>query len=158
MQEEMVKALTREEILNADDIVIEKVPVPEWGKGRFVHITTLTALEREKYVESIQKITGHGRKQSVSIVLQQSSAKLASQTICDEKGIRLFGVADIPALAKKSSKALQRIVDAAAKLNGIDDEAFEDAKNDSANQIADSGSNGGSQPGSVVRVGSFSEA
>lgn len=143
------RPLTREEILGADDIVTEKVMVPEWGAGRFVYITTLTALERERYVESIQKIEGVGRKRSTSIVLQQSSAKLASQSITDKDGKRLFKPEDIPALGKKSSKALQRIVDAAAKLNGIDDDAFDNAKNDSENQEADGDSNGESQPGSV---------
>jgi hypothetical protein len=138
-----VKALTRDDILNADDLRIEVVQVPEWGG--IVHIRTLTGLQREKYVESIRRVTGTGKKQSVEIVLQQSGAKLAAQTICDEKGKLLFSEQDIPRLAAKSSRALQRVIDASARLNGIDDEAEEDAKNDLASQEVSGASNIGSQ-------------
>lgn len=136
------KSLTRDAILSADDIRIDVVPVPEWGG--IVHIRTLTGLQREEYVESIRKVTGQGRKQSVEIVLQRSGAKLAAQTICDETGKLLFSKADIPALAAKSAKALQRVIDAAAKLNGIDDEAEENAKNDSVSREANDDSSIGS--------------
>jgi hypothetical protein len=127
-----LKALTRDDILTADDIRIEPVEVPEWG-GR-VYVRTLTGLQREKYVESIRKVTGHGKKQLVEINIQKSGAKLAAQTICDDKGKLLFTEADIPGLANKSSRALQRVIDASAELNGLDDEAEEDAKNELASR------------------------
>jgi hypothetical protein len=136
------KALTRDDILNADDLRIEVVQVPEWGG--IVYIRTLTGQQREKYVESIRKVTGQGKKQSVEIILQQSGAKLAAQTICEQGGKPLFTEADIPKLAAKSSKALQRVIDAAAKLNGIDEDAEEDAKNDLASRTVNGDSSIGS--------------
>lgn len=138
-----VKSLTRDDILNADDLRIEVVQVPEWGG--VVHIRTLTGLQREKYVESIRRVTGSGRKQSVEIILQQSGAKLAAQTICDERGNLLFKETDIPKLSAKSSRALQRVIDASARLNGLDEEAEADAKNDSASQEVSDDSTTGSQ-------------
>jgi hypothetical protein len=139
----MGKTLGRDDILSADDIRIEQVDVPEWGGT--VYIRTLTGLQRERYVESIRRTVGHGKKQSVEIVLQQSGAKLAAQTLCDESGKLLFTEADIPALARKSARALQRVIDASARLNGLDDEAENDAKNDSASRVAADVSTTGSQ-------------
>ena len=149
-----LKALTRDDILNAEDIRIEVVQVPEWGG--IVHIRTLTGLQREKYVESIRKVTGHGKKQSVEIVLQKSGAKLAAQTICDEKGKLLFSEADIPALANKSSKALQRVIDASARLNGLDEEAEEEAKNELASREVSDDSTTDSQVTSARPFGNSS--
>ncbi|HEX6880944.1 MAG TPA: phage tail assembly chaperone [Terriglobales bacterium] len=154
MNEAKVKVLGREEILAADDIRIELVQVPEWGG--VVYIRTLSGTQRERYVESIRKVTGHGKKQSVEIVLAESGAKLAAQTICDEKGTLLFSEMDVKALGKKSSKALQRIIDAAAKLNGLDDEAEEEAKNVLASQEVSDVSSTGSQDTSARPVANSS--
>lgn len=138
------KELTREEILNADDIVIsDPIPVPEWSGT--VRVRTLENTQREKYVESIRKVVGQGKKQSVEIVLAESGAKLAAQTICDKDGKLLFTEADVKALGKKSARALQRVIDAAAKLNGLDDSAEEEAKNVLASQVVSDDSITGSQ-------------
>lgn len=129
---EELKELTAADILSAKDRVIRPVPVPEWG-GK-VYVRSLSGTEREKYLESIREIRGRGKKQDVRIILAESSAKLAQQTICDKDGKQLFSIGQIKELGEKSSKALQRVVDASADLNGFNEDAEDDAKNDSAVQ------------------------
>jgi len=80
----------------------------------------------------LRDVKGKGKNQDIKILLVESSAKLAQQTICDKDGNLLFSAAQIKQLGEKSSKALQRVVDASAKLNGFDAEAEEEAKNVSA--------------------------
>ena len=46
-------------------------------------------------------------------------------TVCDENGKRIFKDEDIPALGKKSAKALSLIFDKAQELNGLSDEDVE---------------------------------
>ena len=46
-------------------------------------------------------------------------ARLLSLTIIGKDGERLFNEADVDALGKKSSKVLDRLLDAAQRLSGI---------------------------------------
>jgi hypothetical protein len=125
------RALTGDDILNLNDVVVERVDVPEWGGHVFVR--TLSAEAKEQYIESIRRITGRGKKQNVEIILEKSSAKLAAQTMCKEDGTLLWpngSMATIDRLAARSAKALSRVVDAAAKLNGLADDSEEEAGKD----------------------------
>ena len=126
------KELSAADILSHNDIIISRVDVPEWGG--FVHVRAMSGTQRERYLESIREVKGKGKNQDVKILLVESSAKLAQQTICDKDGNLLFTGSQIKQLGEKSSKALQRVVDASAKLNGFDAEAEEEAKNDLAGQ------------------------
>jgi hypothetical protein len=126
------KELSAADILALNDIVISKVDVPEWGGH--VYVRGMSGTQRERYLESIRDVKGKGKNQDVRIMLVESSAKLAQQTICDKDGALLFSIHQIKQLGEKSSKALQRVVDASAKLNGFSDESEEEAKNDSAGQ------------------------
>jgi hypothetical protein len=115
-----LRLLNRDAILAAVDITVEKVDVPEWGG--VVYVKALSGTDRERYLDSIHVTKGRGKHATREVVLQQASAKLAVLAICDEQGTRLFTDADVEALGKKSAKALQRVVDAAAKLNGLSDD------------------------------------
>lgn len=126
------KELSAADILNFNDIVVTKVDVPEWGG--YVFVRGMSGTQRERYLESLRDVKGKGKNQDIKIMLVESSAKLAQQTICDKDGNLLFSSAQIKQLGEKSSKALQRVVDASAKLNGFDADAEEEAKNDSAVQ------------------------
>jgi hypothetical protein len=128
------RALTAQDILNLSDSRIERVEVPEWGGH--VYVRSLSGTERERYIESIRELRGRGRKQDYKIILAESGAKLAVRTMCDEKGNLMFTAADVKKLGEKSSKALQRVIDVAGKLNGLDDESEEEAKNDSPGATA----------------------
>lgn len=135
---ETLKTLSRDDIRAARDMALEPVDVPEWG-GR-VWVRTMEAEERERYTASIRKEVGRGKKKDVTVVLEKSSAKLVQRTVCDEKGELLFTAEDIAWLATKSARAMGRVVEVAARLNGLSDEAEDDAKNDSASATTSDGS------------------
>lgn len=124
-----LKDITADDVRQSKDIVIEPVDVPEWG-GR-VYVRTLSGREKEKYLESVRKTIGKGRNATEKVILEESSAKLVAACTCDKTGRLIFTVKDVPMLASKSSKALDRVVEKASQLNGLDDEAEEAAKNDS---------------------------
>jgi hypothetical protein len=127
--------LSAADILGMSDIEIRPVDVPEWpmgGKPGRVYVRTLSGTNREKYLDSLRKIEGHGRKQTVKVILAEAGAKLLVLTLCDSKGTLLFNAAQIAQLGAKSSKALQRCIDASSELNGLGDTAVDDAKNDSS--------------------------
>ena len=108
--------LSRQDILDADDILKELVEVPEWGGA--VYVKGLSGAARGKYEASI--IAVHGNKTITDV--EGMRYKMAAITICDEDGKLLFSDKDIKALAEKSAAALQRIFDVAKRLSKISDE------------------------------------
>jgi len=114
--------LTREQILQANDIEKELVKVPEWGKAAEVYVKGMTGAERDKFEGSMIQT----RAKSQEINMSNIRAKLASLTICDEKGKRLFSENDVQALSQKSAAALQRVFEVAQKLSGITDADVEE--------------------------------
>lgn len=114
--------LSRDEILEADDLETEDVPVPEWApktaKNRDdykVRLRMLTATDRDKFEASTVETKGGKQKQN----LANFRARLVSLCIINDNGEVMFNPADIPALGKKSAKALGRVFDACQKLNGF---------------------------------------
>lgn len=105
--------LNKEEILQAQDLKTELVSVPEWGGD--VYVRGMNGAERDKFEASI--VQTKGKDQTLNMV--NIRAKLASMTVCDVNGARLFTDADIAKLATKSAAALQRIFAVAQRLSGI---------------------------------------
>jgi hypothetical protein len=116
--------LTRDTILQANDLPRELVSVPEWGGE--VYVRTLTGTERDSYeAQSVEK-----RGKSYEANLRNLRAKLCALAMCDEQGKRLFGEGDVEALGAKSSAALDRVFSVARRLSGLGAEDFEElAKN-----------------------------
>lgn len=127
--------LNKQDILEADDIVKELVEVKEWGGE--VWVRGMNGAERDKFEASI--VQTRGKDTTVNMV--NIRAKLASMTICDEKGNRLFSDADIVKLSTKSAHALQRVFAVAQKLSGIgEDDVKELAEGLQENPLEDSAS------------------
>ncbi len=125
--------LTRDEILQADDLEMEVVKVPEWGGE--VLVRGLTGTERDAFEGSI--ITLKGKQSSMN--MQNVRAKLVARSIVDEYLERLFSDADVEALGKKSAAALDRVFSVAQRLSGVSDEDVEElAKNSESVQSEDS--------------------
>lgn len=124
----------RAAILAADDIKIVPVKTPEWpAVDGMVNVRTLSGMGRERYLDSIREVTTHpGEQQSVKVLLEGSGSKLAVCACCNDKGELLFTSEDVEALGAKSASALNRVVDAAADLNGLSEKAKAAAKNDLA--------------------------
>jgi len=137
-----VKVLSADDIFAVEDLNILPVEVPEWGG--MVYVKAMSAIQREKYIESMRRTVSDGKVVSTQMILRHGSAKLAALTICDAQGNLLFDRSPetIEKLGQKSAKAMERVIDASAKLNGLDDDkkdkkVKELGKNDSAGQPDD---------------------
>jgi len=122
--------LTREQILQANDLPRERVPVPEWGGELFVR--TMTGSERDAFESESVIFESKGRTAPNMDALNQTRARLCARTICDEQGQRLFSDADVAALGAKSSAALDRVYEAASRLNKISTQDVEELAKNSA--------------------------
>jgi len=132
----MTDFLTRDQILQASDVVYEEVPVPEWG-GK-VMVRSLSGTERDRIEATIVQATG--RKQSMN--LQNVRAKFIAWSIVDpQTHRRLFTDSDIAQLGEKSAAALQRVFNVVQRLAGLSEEDLEEmTKNSSNGQNGASGS------------------
>jgi hypothetical protein len=112
-------ALTREEIL-AKRSVRQRVPVevPGWGT---LHVARFTARDRDRFEEIV---TG-GIPGKVN--LKNVRAQVVTLLAVKEDGTRLFEDSDADAIGELDSDAVQAIVDAGFKLNGLNTDALEDA-------------------------------
>lgn len=116
--------LSRDQILSAPDLATIDVDVPEWGGT--VRLKTMTGAERDAFENEIVQ----QKKSGTRVNLLNVRARLLSRVIVDEHGAPLFSRHDIEALGQKSSRALDRLADAAGKLNAINDEDLEELAED----------------------------
>ena len=113
--------LKRDEILKADDYVVELVDVNKWWGGD-VYVKGTTAADFAKLQNRIVGADGKVRN------LEDVQLLLASMTICDEQGELLFTEKDIVELGKKSSAPIQKIFKVAQRLSGLGDDEIEHLK------------------------------
>lgn len=114
--------LSRQQILDIDDLVTEDVEVPEWNGGT-VTIARMTAAARDNWEASVIGKNG-------GVNTTNFRAKLVVASIVGDDGELQFSDKDIPKLGKKSAKALDRIFSAAQTLNGMGDKDVDElAKN-----------------------------
>ena len=113
-------ALSKEQILAADDMGLKEVEVPEWGGNVFVRVMTVG--ERDSYENEwiVNKNKG----------VENFRSKFLQRVLRDEKGELLFTASEIDLLAKKSARVITRIWEAAMKHNALSDGDVEElAKN-----------------------------
>lgn len=112
--------LSRDSILEADDIQYEEVDCKEWG-GK-VLVRSLDGRQRADWQQA--SIQGNGRNQTVNF--RQTTIKLVALGVVDPETKRsLFTNADIAKLATKNSAPLERIAEAVMRLSGIGDDEME---------------------------------
>src|SRR5690242_17693330 len=102
--------LTRDQILAADDLPRQLVLLPEWGGEAYVR--TLSGAERDHWEAGI-------RDEEDEVDVENIRARFAVLVLVDDTGKRLFSDADAEALGQKAGPALDRIYQAAAKLNKL---------------------------------------
>lgn len=112
--------LTREAILAADDCsASETIPVPEWG-GEVV-VGVITGDERDRFdLYRERQLKRGGNTEGVRSLLVALACR-------GEDKKPLFKPEDVAELGRKSSRALERVFDAALRVNGIGEAANEDA-------------------------------
>ena len=112
-------ALSKEDILSADDLKREVVKVKEWG-GEVI-VRTMTGAERVAFEDSVALNSGADRQINMKNFLE----KLVVATVVDDKGVLMFTQADVVALSGKSASALLRVARVSQKLNGLTDDDVE---------------------------------
>lgn len=122
--------LSRENILEADDLDYEDVPVPEWApKGApdpstcVVRLRMLSGTERDRFERMMQEAQTNSSKRKNG---ENFRARMVSLCAVDRDGNRLFGRNDIAALGAKSSKALARVFDKCQEMNGFTESDVEE--------------------------------
>lgn len=127
------RLLTRDEILNAQDIQTQNVECPEWGGT--VCIKMLTAGEADTWRKSMLKKTetrGSGGKMVTDYIFDSEAATnneilLITLAVVDDKGAALFTAADVEKLLRKSIAPLKRLARAITEQSKLTAEAVEDA-------------------------------
>ena len=112
--------LTRDAILQADDLLFEDVEIPEWGG--MVRVRGLTGAERDAFEAEI--VEQRGKKTRLN--MQNFRAKLVARSVVNGDGQRLFSDKDAHALGKKSAAALNRVFEVAQRLSGLSDKDVEE--------------------------------
>lgn len=110
--------LTRDQILEANDLQKESVEVPEWGGS--VLVATMSGRARDAWEQSL--VAGKG------VNMENIRARLVAFTVVDDQGNRMFSDGDVDALGRKSGAALDRVVDVARRLNKLTERDLEDIK------------------------------
>lgn len=117
--------LTKHQIFSANDTRIETVSVPEWGGDVGIRVISGAARDQlDMFLAGI--VDSRGNVVNVAGL----RAKVCVLACCDAEGEPIFTEKDIPALQAKSSLALDRVTQAAMKLNGLGKAAVEGARDD----------------------------
>lgn len=116
--------LTRDQVMQANDMVTEEVPVPEWG-GKIL-VRTLTGIELNQFQQD--SMAPKGSKKAAD--LHNSYARLIALCAIDAQGQRLFYPKDVELLGEKSAAALSRVAQVCMRINNLTQEDVEElAKN-----------------------------
>ena len=110
----------RESILTADDLTKVTVEVPEWGVT--VTVRVMTGEERDNWEAQLYA----RRTADKAANLLNLRARLACVVCIDGEGKRIFSDADADLLGKKSARALDRVFEAASRVNGLREQDVED--------------------------------
>lgn len=108
--------LSRDAILGAK-LAQETVDVPEWGGS--VIVRCLTGAERDAY-DAWRFRRAIDTEHSLDKINNMNvRAQLASMTMIDEEGARLFSAADVEELGKRDGAALDRVYNVAQRLSKL---------------------------------------
>jgi hypothetical protein len=102
----------RKRILAANDIKVEAVEIPEWGGTYFIKV--ISGTDRDAFEESYAEQK-----------MKAFRVRFILLSLCDEAGERIFKDEDSAELGKKSSVVINRVFDAAWKVNAFTNEAVE---------------------------------
>lgn len=118
--------LSKEALLAKPALKTEEVRI---SKG-IIFVREMTGYEKDAWENSIMKTAPNGNMTAtpkLTYDLTNYRAKLAVSTICDADGTLLFSMKDIELLTKAlSATDLEKIVDAAQKINAVSDKDKED--------------------------------
>lgn len=105
--------LSRDAILEAEDVTYDTVPCPEWGGD--VRLKSIRGAQRDAYENAV--LTSNGSDSKVN--LRNARAKLIVLCAVDEDGRPLFSADDVAALGRKNAKPIDRLFTACLKITGM---------------------------------------
>jgi hypothetical protein len=105
--------ISKDDILQADDLPIEEVECPEWGGS--VAVRTMTGSDRDELENDLSVRQRQGKRTD----LRGFKARLVQLTVVNGDGGLMFAKEEIAMLQKKSSTVIDRIAATAMKLNGL---------------------------------------
>lgn len=109
-------ALTGDEFLSSNDVVIEKVPTPEIKQGSYICVRSLDATARGQIDDGAAQFK-EGRNKNFA---REFSVKLVFLGACDAQGNRLFTKEEhVVALKKKNSAVISRLAARISALSGL---------------------------------------
>lgn len=120
MAEQEYPFASKSDVVQADDLVYEDVPVPEWK--RMVRLISLTGTQRDAF-EDKSMIQKNGT-QKMNLV--NFRARLLSLCMVDQQNKRLFPDVDVPLLGQKNAAVLERLFEKAREMNGMSDKDVEE--------------------------------
>ena len=118
--------LTKEQILNADDLPRKKLKIPEWGGD--VYICKLSAKERDAW-EGICLEVGSCLEKSEfkKYASMRIKETLIYYALCDKNGNKLFtNLEDIEKLGNKAGHVIDRISEDIQNFNKISEKDLDD--------------------------------
>lgn len=116
--------LSAEQILQTEDLKTEKVSVPEWGGD--VLVSVMSGEDRDAF-ERYVSADGRTMKKDIN----NMRAKLASLTLVDEHGKKLFSELTVAKLGAKSGIALSRVCAVATRINCLTPESMAELEKNS---------------------------
>lgn len=132
------KVLTRDDLLKKDTLEIVEVDLGD----AIVFVRQMTGHERDGFEQSLltKKKDNKGNVIAIEQATEDFRAKLAVQTVCDEKGDLLFKRDDYLRLSMNISAAkLEKIIEVAQRINAIGEKDKEElVKNSEAVQDGNS--------------------
>lgn len=111
----MKKLLTKDDILNCQDLKTKEIDVPEWGGT--VRVSQISAAARCDL--QMMVLDDNGKPKSGKEINRILTLGLCAFSVVDENGAQLFTEAEIEALSKKNADAVDRVFAVADELNGI---------------------------------------
>lgn len=118
------KVLSRDEILNMSDQVIEEVYVAAWNGS--VYVKSLTGAERDRFEKDIIEWKGKGRNTKAEMK-DNIRAKLVALTVVDPETKKpIFSPGDVHALGNKNASALDAVFSKAQDLSKLSDDDIEE--------------------------------
>jgi len=137
----MGNLLSRKELLTKEKVEIVKVDL---GNDDFVYVKEMSGREKDNWEKTVlKKQTDSKGIVTFETVTEDFRAKLCVCTVCDEEGKLIFTPTDFSLLSiNMSARKLEKIVNAAQKLNAITEEDKEEIIKNSVVGQADNSNSG----------------
>ena len=119
--------LSRDQILQVQDLESTEVEVPDWGGA--VRVRMLTQQESDTFQQfCTDRVKGSGPTRRIDI--RGMKVRLVILCCVDAEGKPLFTDKDAEALNAKSGRAIDVVFEAARKLNGIGEDQIKELTRD----------------------------